>query len=61
MESKRLLKSEDKKISGVCGGIAEYYNLDPTIVRLATAALAIFSLGAGILIYLAAALIIPGK
>ena len=32
--SKRLYKSNDKKISGVCAGLAEYFGIDPTIVRL---------------------------
>ena len=31
---KRLVKSHDKKLCGVCGGIAEYFNIDPSIVRL---------------------------
>ena len=32
---KRLTKSYDRKICGVCGGLAEYFNIDPTLVRLA--------------------------
>ena len=36
MEGKKLYKSStDKKIAGVCGGIAEYFNIDSTLVRLA--------------------------
>jgi phage shock protein C len=38
---KKLKRSHDAKISGVCGGIAEYMNLDPTVVRLGTVALAV--------------------
>ena len=34
MTEKRLYKSADKKISGVCGGIAEYFGIDPAIVRI---------------------------
>lgn len=34
-DKKRLRKSMDKKIAGVCGGIADYFNLDPTLVRIA--------------------------
>lgn len=35
MESKKLLRSKtDRKIGGVCGGLATYFNIDPTIVRL---------------------------
>lgn len=57
--NKRLYKSRTEKIlCGVCGGIANYFNLDPTLVRLG---LVIFSLagGSGVLAYIIAALIIP--
>lgn len=54
---KRLYKSsKDKKIAGVCGGIAEYFNIDPTIVRLIWAVL-ILCFGTGILAYIVAAII----
>ena len=57
---KRLYKSaENKMISGVCGGIAEYFNVDPTLIRLAVAALTLFSVGTGIIAYIIAAIIIP--
>lgn len=56
---KKLFKSNtNKKICGVCGGIAEYFNIDPTIIRLVWAILAIW-FGAGILIYIIAALVMP--
>ena len=55
----RLHKSSsDKKIAGVCGGIAEYLGVDPVIIRLAWALLA-FSWGTGILIYILCACILP--
>lgn len=58
METKKLYRSNrNKMICGVCGGIAEYFNIDPSIVRLVAAILA-FS-GKGILIYFLAAIIIP--
>ena len=58
---KRLYRSvSDKKICGVCSGIAEYFKLDPTLVRLAWAALVLFA-GTGILAYILAALVIPEK
>ena len=58
---KRLYRiREGKKLCGVCGGIAEYFDLDPTVVRLATALLCIFA-GAGIPAYIIAALIVPEK
>lgn len=60
MEPKKLFRSDrDKMICGVCGGIAEYFNIDPTIVRLICLIFA-FS-GPGLLVYLIAALIIPKK
>ncbi len=56
---KKLFKSTtDKKLCGVCGGIAEYFNIDSTIVRLVWAIASIW-LGIGILIYIIAALVMP--
>ena len=56
--NKRLYRSNrNKMICGVCGGVAEYFNIDPTIVRLVFAILA-FS-WKGLLIYFLAAIIIP--
>lgn len=56
-----MLSSKDAKIAGVCGGIAEYFDIDPTIVRLVWAALTIVPGGivGGILAYILAWLIIP--
>ncbi|SDK19384.1 PspC domain-containing protein [Natronincola ferrireducens] len=58
MGKKIYLSERDKKISGVCGGIAEYIDVDPTIIRLAWVFFAIFG-GAGIIAYIIAAIIIP--
>ncbi len=56
---KKLFKSTtDKKLCGVCGGIAEYFNIDSTIVRLVWAIASIW-FGMGILIYIIAALVMP--
>lgn len=58
-EEKRLYKSDtNKMLCGVCGGIAEYFNTDPTLVRLAAAALVLFW-GSGLIAYILAAIIIP--
>ena len=58
---KKLYKSnEDKKLCGVCGGIAEYFNIDSTFVRLVWA-LFIACLGTGILAYILAALVMPNR
>lgn len=60
MNDKRLTRtSSDKKIAGVCGGIAKFLSLDPTLVRLAYALLTIFTAFAGILIYIIMMLIVP--
>ncbi len=57
--SKRLtISNTDKKIAGVCGGIAEYFEIDSTLVRLAWI-LFIFAGGAGFIGYIIAALIMP--
>ena len=56
---KKLAKSQsERKLCGVCGGLAEYVNIDPTLVRLLWV---LFSLagGAGILAYIIAAVIMP--
>jgi len=59
MEPKKLYKSEDdRKLFGVCGGIAEYFNIDPTVVRLIWV-LSILFFGTGIIAYLIFALIMP--
>ena len=56
MNGKRLYKSSNKKICGVCAGIAEYFDIDPTIVRLIWAAFTLAG-GSGIIIYIIAALV----
>jgi len=57
--SKRLYKSsKNKMIAGVCGGIAEYFNIDPTIVRLVVGILCCLK-GVGIGLYVLACIIIP--
>lgn len=58
-EVKRVYRSRtERMISGVCGGIAEYFNIDPTLVRLAFVLL-IFANGIGLILYVIAAIIIP--
>ena len=61
MNEKKLYKSStDKKLAGVCGGIAEYFNIDSTLVRLGWV---VFSLlgGSGLLAYIIAAIIMPDQ
>ena len=59
MMKKRLYKSiSDKKVCGVCGGIAEYFEIDSTIVRLAWILFTVLG-GSGIIAYIIAALVMP--
>lgn len=60
MDRKLYLSDTNKKIGGVCGGIGEYFDIDPTLVRLAWIIFALFA-GAGVLGYLIAWMIIPRR
>jgi phage shock protein PspC (stress-responsive transcriptional regulator) len=57
MEKKLFRSRTDKKICGVCGGLAKYLGLDVTIMRLLAVLLALF--GPGLLVYLVFALVVP--
>ena len=57
MEKKLYRIREGKVIAGVCNGIGAYFNVDPTLIRVAWALLA--STGTGILAYVICALVIP--
>ena len=61
--SKQLTKSTyDKKIAGVCGGIAEYFDLDPTLVRVGYVLLSLLSAGfPGVLVYIILAIVMPKR
>ena len=60
MEKKQLTRSTDKMLAGVCSGIAEYFDLDPTLVRVCYAVLTIFTTCfPGLLLYLLLILIMP--
>ena len=60
MEPKKLYQSnQNKMIDGVCGGIAEYFGLDATLIRVGWALVSLS--GTGILAYIVCALIIPEK
>lgn len=57
---KRLYRSrQESVVSGVCGGIAEYFDMDPSIVRIAVVVLTLATGGVGIIAYLLCALVIP--
>ena len=57
MEQKRLYRSRENRM--ICGGIADYFNVDPTLIRLGLVLLA--CTGSGILAYFIAAIIIPDQ
>lgn len=57
--AKKLKKSgKNKIVAGVCGGVAEYFKIDPTIVRLILVIIALFK-GFGVLLYVIAAIVMP--
>ena len=60
MEKKLFKSKTDRKVCGVCGGIAEYLDVDATIIRLACV-LAVLFAAFGLLAYIVAALVIPEK
>lgn len=60
MEKRLYRLRDDRKIAGVCSGIAEYFGIDPTIVRLLWL-IAIFCAGGGLIAYLIAIIIVPLK
>ena len=59
---KKLKRSRNNKmLCGVCAGIGEYLNIDPTVVRILWAILSLSSVGIGVLIYFLAAVIVPDE
>ena len=60
MVTKKLyLSNKDKKLAGFCGGLAQYLEMDSTLVRLLYVIITLLSMGFGIIFYLAAWLIVP--
>lgn len=60
MDKKLYRSKTDKKICGVCGGIAEYFGMDSTIIRIIWVLVSVFLLNVmGLLVYFICALIIP--
>ena len=60
MKKKLYRSKKDKMIAGVCGGIAEYFDVDSTLVRLLTVIFVLLG-GAGVVVYIIAWIIIPQK
>lgn len=61
MADKKLVRSANKKIAGVCGGLAEYFGMDATIVRIIYLLATIFTAFAGVLLYLILMLVMPSQ
>lgn len=63
LEEKKLYRSNDNRmIAGVCGGIGEYFNVDPTLIRLGWALISLpLAFFGGVVAYIIAAIIIPEK
>lgn len=61
-KEKKLYKSTDKKVDGVCAGIAEFFEIDPTIVRVVYALITLFSAGiGGIIVYIILSIVMPRR
>ena len=58
---KKLTLSTDKKLGGVCGGLAEYFDVDPTIFRVLYAIATLFTAFSGVILYFILWLIIPKR
>ena len=57
---KKLYRSSDRIVAGVCGGIAEYFDIDPTLIRVAYVILSLFSVAfPGVLLYIILMILIP--
>ena len=61
MEKKLYKIEEGKKLDGVCGGFAEYLNVDPTLIRLIWALVTLCTAGVGLIGYLICAILMPRK
>ena len=58
---KLYLSDTNRKIGGVCGGLGEYFDVDPTLVRVIFILIALVSLGLGALAYLLIWMVVPRK
>ena len=61
MSNKRLTRSSNRMIAGVCGGIAEYLGWDPTMVRVIYALLSVFTAFAGAFVYIILWIVMPER
>ncbi|MBO7454809.1 MAG: PspC domain-containing protein [Paludibacteraceae bacterium] len=60
MEPKKLTRSANKMLAGVCGGIAEYFDVDPTLIRVVYVLLSLFTAAfPGLLVYIILLILMP--
>lgn len=58
-KNRKLVRTLDCKIAGVCGGLAQYFDLDPTLVRVAYLLLTVFTAFSGVIAYIIMWVVIP--
>ncbi|MBU3837491.1 PspC domain-containing protein [Bacteroides caecigallinarum] len=61
MNNRKLTRSNDRMIAGVCGGLAEYFGLDTTLVRVGYALLTVFTAFSGVIVYLILMIVMPER
>lgn len=61
MNNKKLTRSDDRMIAGVCAGLAEYFGLDITLVRVGYVLLTFFTAFSGVIVYLILMIVMPEK
>ena len=61
MENKKLTRSNERMIAGVCAGLAEYFGLDTTVVRVCYDLLTVFTAFSGVIIYLILMIVMPER
>ncbi|MGN1216847.1 MAG: PspC domain-containing protein [Phocaeicola sp.] len=61
MNNRKLTRSNDRMIAGVCAGLAEYFGFDTTLVRVAYALLTVFTAFSGLIVYLILMIVMPER
>lgn len=61
MNNRKLTRSNDRMIAGVCAGLAEYFGLDTTVVRVAYALLTVSTAFSGVIVYLILMIVMPER
>lgn len=61
MDNRKLTRSDDRMIAGVCAGLAEYFGFDTTVVRIVYALLTVFTAFSGVIVYLILMIVMPER